>query len=109
MSHRLCWRGQLPPAVAGRGPWCVASDGVNPFIATGNTFGQRMGRRGIHYSVHSRAVFSGQTEDYWTPTNWVALDTAIWIGRIRALIVDVPGATPSKLILALGRMATRTS
>jgi len=92
----------------GGGSWSVggvASDGVNPFIATGNTFGASAwggGESIIRFTPG--AVFSGQTEDYWTPTNWVALDTAdLDLGGSGALIVDVPGATPSKLILALGK------
>src|ERR1017187_9725175 len=49
-------------------------------------------------------VFSNLTNDYWSPTNWMALhgsDTDL--GGSGALIVDVPGATPSKLVVSLGK------
>jgi hypothetical protein len=101
------WATSMP----GGGAWAVggiASDGDNPIIATGNTFGTTGttnwggGESIIRFSPG--AIFSGQTNDFWTPTNWVSLDTADKdIGGSGALIVDVPGATPPKLILALGK------
>ncbi len=49
-------------------------------------------------------VFSGLTNDYWAPTNWVALDSHDTdLGGSGALIVDVPGATPSQLVVSLGK------
>src|ERR1051325_5105016 len=95
-------------SVRGGGAWGVggiSSDGVEPFMATGNTFGTTNwggGESIIRFSPG--AVFSGQTNDFWTPTYWVSLDTTDKdLGGSGALIVDVPGATPSKLILALGK------
>jgi len=42
--------------------------------------------------------------NYWSPTNWVSLDNAdLDIGGTGPLLVDVPGATPSKLVVALGK------
>jgi len=88
----------------------VASDGVNPFIATGNTFGASAWGGGNPLFGSLPGGFQRPNGGLLTPTNWVALDTAdLDLGGSGALIVDVPGATPSKLILALGRMATRTS
>jgi hypothetical protein len=95
-------------SIRGGGSWSVgglASDGVDLFMATGNTFGTTNWAGGesiIRFTAG--ALFSNQTNDYWTPTNWVSLDTGDKdIGGSGALIVDVPGATPSKLILALGK------
>lgn len=92
----------------GGGSWSVggiSSDGVNPFMATGNTFGATAwggGESIIRFSPGS--VFSGQSEDYWTPVNWTSLDIGdLDLGGSGALVVDVPGAEPSQLILALGK------
>jgi hypothetical protein len=49
-------------------------------------------------------VFSGLTNDYWAPTNWPSLDSSdLDISGCGPLIVDVPGATPSQLVVALGK------
>src|SRR5207237_6304690 len=49
-------------------------------------------------------VFSGSTTDYWAPTNWFSLDGSDTdLGGSGPIIVDVPGATPSALVLALGK------
>ena len=92
----------------GGGAWTVggvASDGVNPFIATGNTFGASTWRGGeAIIRFQPGPVFSGLTNDYWAPTNWLSLDTNdLDLGGSEALIVDVPGATPSKLVVSLGK------
>ena len=92
----------------GGGMWApggVGSDGLNPFIATGNTFGVSTWSGGeAIIRFQPGPVFSGLTNDYWAPTNWVALDTVDRdMGGSGPLVVDVPGATPSKLIVALGK------
>jgi hypothetical protein len=84
----------------------VASDGMNSFIATGNTFGAGSTWSGGEAIIRFQTgpVFSGLTNDYWAPTNWPALDGAdLDIGGSGALLVDVPGATPSKLVVSLGK------
>jgi hypothetical protein len=49
-------------------------------------------------------VFSGNTNDYWVPTNWQFLDTNDQdLGSSGPLLVDVPGATPSRLVVAMGK------
>jgi hypothetical protein len=95
-------------SIRGGGSWSVgglASDGVDLFMATGNTFGASTwggGESIIRFS--NGAHFTGQTNDFWTPSNWSSLDmTDKDLGGSGALIVDVPGATPSQLILALGK------
>ena len=95
-------------AARGGGAWAVggpASDGVNPFIATGNTFGASVWSGGESIiRFQPSPVFSGLTNDYWAPTNWMALDNAdLDLGGSGALIVDVPGATPSQLVVSLGK------
>jgi hypothetical protein len=95
------------PATGG-GSWAVggvASDGLNPFIATGNTFGASTWSGGeAIIRFQSGPVFSGLTNDYWAPTNWITLDNNDTdLGGSGALLVDVPGATPSKLVVSLGK------
>jgi outer membrane protein assembly factor BamB len=83
----------------------VASDGINMFVVTGNTFNANtwMGGEAI-IRLQAGPVFSGQSTDYWTPPNWMSLDsTDTDLGGVSATLVDVPGATPSQLVLALGK------
>jgi hypothetical protein len=43
-------------------------------------------------------------DDYWAPMNLIALDNGdIDMGGSGALLVDVAGATPSQLVLSLGK------
>ncbi len=90
------------------GSWSVggvASDGVNPFIATGNTGSTTRWSGGeAIIRFQPSPIFSGLTNDYWAPPNWATLDSEdLDIGGSGPLIVDVPGATPSKLVVALGK------
>ena len=49
-------------------------------------------------------IFSGNPSDYWAPTNWLQLDNSdLDLGASGPLLVDVPGATPSHLVVALGK------
>jgi hypothetical protein len=84
----------------------VASDGTNMFVVTGNTFntgGNWMGGEAI-IRLQAGPIFSGQPTDYWAPTNWFNLDQGDTdLGGVSATLVDVPGATPWQLVLALGK------
>jgi PQQ enzyme repeat len=86
----------------------VASDGKNPFVTTGNTFNPPIwggGEAVIRFEPGP--IFSGDPSDYWAPLNWLDLDT--WdfdLGGCGPLLVDVPGATPSHLVVALGKDTT---
>jgi len=84
----------------------VASDGTNMFVVTGNTFntgGNWMGGEAI-IRLQAGPIFTGQPTDYWVPTNWLSLDNGDTdLGGVSATVVDVPGATPSQLVLALGK------
>ena len=47
---------------------------------------------------------SDKTTDYYAPSNWNDLDrTDLDLGGTAPLLVDVPGASPSALIVALGK------
>ena len=49
-------------------------------------------------------VFSGSTTDYWAPTNWAALDAGDTdLSGSGPILVNVPGATPSALVVAIGK------
>jgi hypothetical protein len=92
-------------AAIGGGIWGhggVASDGTNMFVVTGNTFntqGNWMGGEAI-IRLQAGPVFS----DFWAPPNWFSLDQGdIDLGGCSATLIDVPGATPSQLVLALGK------
>jgi hypothetical protein len=92
----------------GGGAWApggIASDGLSIFVATGNTFGAHtwMGGEAI-IRLGPGAKFSGNPADYFTPSNWHQLDAAdADIGGSGPVLFDVPGAAPSKLIVALGK------
>jgi hypothetical protein len=84
----------------------VASDGTNMFVVTGNTFNtnQLWGGGEAIIRLQEGPIFSGNVTDYWAPTNWFNLDnTDTDVGGVSATLVDVPGATPSQLVLALGK------
>jgi hypothetical protein len=90
------------------GPGGVASDGTTPFVVTGNTFstGGVWGGGEAVIRLQPGPVFSGATTDYWAPTNWLTLDNGDTdLGGSGAILVDVPGATPSALVVALGKDA----
>ena len=84
----------------------VASDGTNMFVVTGNTFntgGNWMGGEAI-IRLQAGPTWTGQPTDYWAPTNWLNLDEGDTdLGGVSATVIDAPGATPSQLVLALGK------
>ena len=92
----------------GGGIWApggLATDGTSIFAATGNTFGAStwMGGEAI-LRLGPGATFSGLPADYFTPSNWPLLDAADSdLGGSGPLVLDVPGATPSQLVIALGK------
>jgi hypothetical protein len=84
----------------------VASDGTNMFVVTGNTFntgGIWSGGEAI-IRLQAGPIWSGQLTDYWAPPNWFNLDQGDTdLGGCSGTLIDVPGATPSQLVLALGK------
>jgi uncharacterized repeat protein (TIGR02543 family) len=84
----------------------VASDGTNMFVITGNTFntGGTWGGGEAIIRLQAGPIFSGNPTDYWAPANWLSLDnTDTDLGGCGAVLINVPGATPSQLVLALGK------
>jgi outer membrane protein assembly factor BamB len=83
----------------------VASDGSNPFVTTGNTFQPATWSGGeAVIRFQPGPIFSGNSSDYWAPTNWLQLDQGdVDLGATGPLLVDVPGATPSHLVVAMGK------
>ena len=104
-SHVTAWATRA----IGGGIWGhggVASDGTNMFVISGNTFntGGNWGGGEALIRLQAGPIFSGNPTDYWAPTNWVALDNGdIDLGGCGAVLINVPGATPSQLALALGK------
>jgi len=84
----------------------IASDGTNPFVTTGNTQftgGIWCGGEAV-IRFQPGPIFSGSTSDYWVPTNWLQLDNNdLDLGGSGPLLVDVPGANPSALVVSLGK------
>jgi len=84
----------------------VASDGTNMFVITGNTSGTGGVWGGGEAIIRLQAgpFWSGQPTDYWAPTNWFNLDNGDTdLGGVSAMLIDVPGANPSQLVLAIGK------
>jgi len=84
----------------------VASDGTNMFVVTGNTTGTGgvWGDGEAIIRLQAGPFWSGMPTDYWAPTNWLSLDNSDTdLGGVSATVIDVPGATPSQLVLALGK------
>jgi hypothetical protein len=84
----------------------IASDGTNPFATTGNTrnTGGVWGDGEAVIRFQPGPIFSGWPADYWVPMNLFDLDGFDGdLGASGPLLVDVPGATPSHLIVAMGK------
>ncbi|HVV51510.1 MAG TPA: hypothetical protein VHO06_17710, partial [Polyangia bacterium] len=102
----------------------AASDGTSLFFATGNSkssagagpntssgdsdptnWGDSETVYKFPTSLVSPAMTSpGTTTDYFVPSNWVSQDDAdADMGGTSPILVDVPGATPSALVVALGK------
>ena len=83
----------------------IASDGKNPFVITGNTFSPPNWQGGeAVIRFQPGPIFSESPADYWVPEDWLTLDSFDWdLGSSGPLLVDVPGATPSHLAVALGK------
>ena len=87
------------------GPGGLSSDGNSVFAATGNTFGAStwMGGEAI-VRLGPGAVFSGNPSDYFAPSNWHQLDDGdVDVGGSGPVLIDLAGATPSQLVVALGK------
>jgi len=93
------------------GPGGIASDGTSAYVATGNTMGQVSNPLSApaNYSdgeslfkLPPSLAFSGQNTDFFAPTDWANLDrTDADLGGTGPILVTVPGATPSNLVVGL--------
>jgi hypothetical protein len=96
------------------GIWAVggpSSDGTDVFATTGNTYdiGQNpaptiWGQGDTVLRFHGLPALSNATADYFYPSNWASLDVSDGdLGGTAAVPIDVSGATPSSLMVALGK------
>jgi hypothetical protein len=86
-------------------PSGLAVDDTFIYAATGNTFGitNWAGGEAI-IRLTAGPVFSGAPADFFTPSNWLALDAAdLDLGGTGPVLLDVPGAVPSALVVAMGK------
>jgi outer membrane protein assembly factor BamB len=92
---------------SGGGIWAPAgasSDGTFLYASTGNTFGANVwgGGEAVFRFTPGTSSFANPT--YWTPTNWKTLDNEdLDLGGTTPIPFSLAGATPSKLVLALGK------
>jgi hypothetical protein len=88
------------------GPEGLATDGSSVFGVTGNSddINQAYGQGSTVLRLGPGATFSGQPTDFFAPSNWLFLDNNdLDLGGSGAMIIDVPGAVPSSLVVALGK------
>jgi len=92
----------------GGGIWApggIASDGKSIYVVTGNTFGVSTWSDGeAIIRLRAGPTFTQQPADFFTPADWLTLDsTDRDLGGSGPLLIHVAGATPSRLIVALGK------
>src|SRR5262249_48816722 len=93
---------------AGAGIWApsgVATDGVSLFVGTGNGEQSQkwMNSEGI-LRLDEGPTFTGLPSDYFAPLDWPTLDLEdLDLGASGVILVDLPGANPSELAVALGK------
>ena len=103
------WATSALNGAIGGGIWSpggVASDGTNPFVSTGNSYSTGGVWNGGEAVIRFQPgpIFSGNSSDYWVPLNWSSLDNQLTeIAGAGPVLVDVPGATPSRLVVQLGK------
>lgn len=97
-------------------PGGIASDGKSLFVATGNTMSEGASPP-LNFAApmmwgHGESIiklppslqFSDMDADYASAMNWSSLDSAdLDIGGSGPVLFNVPGATPEKLVLGLGK------
>lgn len=94
----------------GGGIWAqggIAGDGEALYVTTGNTFGASNWSDGeAIIRLRPGLKHSDNTKDYFTPSNWKALDSEdLDLGGTEALPFDIPqsGAAPAKRVIAFGK------
>jgi hypothetical protein len=84
----------------------VTTDGTSLFFSTGNGLlsGESWGGQESVIRLPKSLAFSGQTTDYFSPSNWAYLDMNDFdLGSASVVLFDLPGAVPSTLVAALGK------
>jgi hypothetical protein len=87
-------------------PGGPSSDGTSIYVTTGNAIGGPASWEGNEAVLRFTAgpLFSGASTDFFAPANWANLDSRdADLSGTGPLVVDAPGFTPSKLLLALGK------
>ena len=92
----------------GGGIWApsgIAVDAGQLFAATGNTFGAKTWSGGEAILRFPAGVpLSAEPADWFAPRNWKQLDDRdVDLGGTGPVLVEVTGATPSRLLVALGK------
>ena len=84
-------------------PGGVSSDGASVFTVFGNGGGTTWGHSEAALRLGAGAAFSGDARDYWAPVNWQSLDQSDTDLAGPAMPLDLPGATPSALLVVFGK------
>jgi hypothetical protein len=100
-------------AAQGGGMWTVAglvSDGTDMFSVSGNATGgsgtnwSDYESEGVFRFTNGTAFDPTNTKNWFSPTNWQSLDGSDTdLTGAGPLALDVPGATPSALVVAMGK------
>ncbi len=86
------------------GPGGIASDGSNVYATTGNTFDVTDWAGGEAIVQFPASLPLSTVPAYWAPTNWLVLDASdLDLSSAGPIVFDLPGATPSHLVVALGK------
>jgi hypothetical protein len=92
------------------GPGALPTDGTSIFPVTGNTSGTNGTWGGGEAVIRLTAgpAFSGNAADYYAPSNWQSLDDSYTdLGGASEVLIDMPGAQYSHLIIAGGKDGKR--
>jgi hypothetical protein len=87
----------------------LSSDGTSVFFATGNTVAgtTTWGGGEAVIRLSPSLTFSGDTKDYFHPSNWQTLDNDDYdLGSSTATLLDLPGVGSGQFIVAMGKFGT---
>jgi hypothetical protein len=87
----------------------LASDGTSVFFATGNTAAgtTNWGGGEAVLRLPQSLIFSGETKDYFYPSNWQTLDdNDSDLGSSTATLFDLPGVGSGQFVVAMGKFGT---
>jgi outer membrane protein assembly factor BamB len=88
------------------GPSGIITDGAGIFFATGNTEDtpSYAGGEAVIHLPPTLSLGGKSAANYFSPANWQTLDDEdLDLGGVAPTLIDLPGATPSTLMLALGK------